>query len=139
MVIYPTIGRIVHFYPSFDCGIPHVEGSPLSAMIVDVISENIVSLTVWDKIGHSYPFPGAALVQPEAVEKGDIPKCSYCTWMPFQVGQTPGSQELLNRIDTIQSKIVALETRLSGEVSPLAGTAPTSPPAPPAPHPKKEK
>lgn len=112
-MIKPTVGRVVYFRDRSD------KERVLAAIIVDVLSDTEVSLVVFDKVGHSTPFPGVPLVQPDQLEKGDIPNTAYCHWMPFQVGQGPSSQDLLNRIG-------ALEARLSGEVSPLAGSAPTS-------------
>lgn len=137
-MIHPTIGRVVHFVPGPETGIPCPKGEYLAAVITAVLSERIVNLTVFDHIGHGYPCPGIPIVQPEAISKGDIPKGSYARWMPFQVGQAPSSQELIRRIESLEALVAALEARLSGEVSPsLAGLAPSS--LPPAPHPAKDK
>lgn len=139
-MIHPTIGRVVHFVPGADTSIPCAKGSCLAALITDVLSSNMVNLAVFDSIGHAYPCPGVALVQPEDIDKGNIPKGAYARWMSFQVGQTPGSQELIRRLEEMEARFAALELRLSGEVSPsLAGLAPSSPPAPPAPQPKSDK
>lgn len=131
-MIKPTPGRIVHFHqPEYK--LPGQSGEPLAAMITCVHSDTLVSLTVYDMHGHSHPVPYVTLVQPEDANK---PSEAYCTWMAFQIGQTPAAEALLRRLDDLQARLAALELRLSGEAPALAGpSVASSTPAPPLPPP----
>lgn len=122
-MIKPTVGRVVLFF-QVNGLIPRELGKPLPALVVYVHSDALVNLAVFDMYGHTHPVTNCRLVQPE--ETADLSNM-FCTWMPFQVGQAPGAQDVQRRLDEYQSRIGALEARLSGEVSPLAGSAPSSP------------
>lgn len=82
-MIKPTVGRVVWYYPP-----GHPQGyQPLAAIIAHVWSETCVNLAIFDANGVPMPEPPTSvlLVQPE----NEVPTGGrYCTWMPFQVGQS---------------------------------------------------
>lgn len=130
-MIKPTVGRVVLFH-QLDYKIPCTPTKPLPALIVDVLTDSLVSLVVFDRYGHPHPFPNCRLVQPEEPK----PETAFCGWMPFQISQAPAAQDVLRRLDDLQSRLAALETRLSGGAPVLAGSVASSvTPAPPLPSP----
>lgn len=82
MVITPTVGRVVWFYPRGK-GPPE---QPLAALVAHVWSDTCVNLAVFDSNGQPIP-PGTTSVL--LVQEGaPVPSGgNYCTWMPYQVGQ----------------------------------------------------
>ncbi len=87
MVIKPTAGRVVWYYP---------EGSteatqPMAAIVAAVWGDNCVNLMVIGTNGVplSHPPTSVTLVQegaerPRAVDGTFV---RHCTWMPYQIGQ----------------------------------------------------
>lgn len=84
MQIVPTVGRVVHYFPS---SLDVLEGeamtihgpAPCTALIVYVWSETCVNLTVFDHAGNPHPRTSVAInVQ------GASP---HAEWMAYQVGQ----------------------------------------------------
>lgn len=128
-MIKPTVGRMVYFYGGARSPIPHFCDIPLAAIIVAVLDDRLVNLSVHDYVGHVHPVTSCPLVQPNEAAKLGV---THCTWMPYQVGQAPSSQELLKIIDELKNRLSVVEARLSSEVRPLAGpSSPSLLPPPP--------
>lgn len=88
VLIKPTVGRVVWFYPdprSGDSGFqPPDNGKPLAAVIAYVHSDTMVNLAVFDANGVSHNRTSVYLVH----DTDNNPYAGhYCTWMPFQRGQ----------------------------------------------------
>lgn len=82
-MIKPSIGRVVWFYPA---GRP-ASYQPQAAIIAHVWSDTCVNLAIFDDNGRPVAEPPTSilLVQPG----NEVPTGGhYCTWMPFQVGQS---------------------------------------------------
>lgn len=81
MIIKPTIGRVVWYYPR---GSNPQLNQPFAATIAYVLSDTVVNLSVIDSQGVQFPETGVTLVQ-----EGDEPPANLCwaTWMPYQTGQ----------------------------------------------------
>lgn len=87
MVIKPTVGRVVWYYPDGSSEATQ----PLAAMVTAVWGERCVNLAIFEANGvpMSHPPTSVALVQ----EGDDLPKrtdgrlCRHCRWMPYQIGQ----------------------------------------------------
>ena len=82
-MIEPSIGRAVWFYPK-----GHKKGDqPLSATVAYVHGSRCINIGALAPNGCpvAYPPTSVTLVQPEDEIPADGP---YCTWMPFQVGQS---------------------------------------------------
>lgn len=92
LVIAPSVGRKVHFYPGnvqFHsqpyCINPEV---PMDATVVYVWSDRMVNLHVVDHIGQVHALTSVTLRQPDdVIAEG----AAYAEWMPFQVGQVRAS------------------------------------------------
>jgi hypothetical protein len=84
MVIKPTVGRVVWYWPKgSDQLINHQPDQPLAAIVCYVHSDRMVNLQVFDVNGESQSRTSVALRQ----EGDDEPKFSHCQWMPYQIGQ----------------------------------------------------
>lgn len=88
MIIKPTVGRVVWFYPALNSaeqGFCRVsDGEPLAAIIARVWNDRLVNLTVFDANGVPHSRTSVQLVQ-----DGDLanPNGYYAQWMPYQQGQ----------------------------------------------------
>jgi hypothetical protein len=94
IVITPTIGRIVWFYPA-----TYKPGEqPLAALVTYVWNERMVNLAVFDANGrHVDGTTSVRLVQPQ----DERPQSGYyCTWMPYQVGQAQKTEQLEQQLAT---------------------------------------
>lgn len=89
LVISPTVGRKVHFYPNgFQ---PHSNpyainiDDPMDADVVFVWGDRMVNVTVRDHIGQVHAFTSVTLRQPDddSPEHGN----PYVEWMPYQAEQ----------------------------------------------------
>lgn len=88
-LIKPTVGRVLHFFPSsmymasrkLAFGDP---SQPLAAVIAYVHNDKMVNLTVWDQNGLQFDVCSVQLVQ----EGDTVPLGSfYAAWMDYQKGQ----------------------------------------------------
>lgn len=84
--IYPTVGRVVHYYPTEH----EVSVEPLAAIIAHVWSGQHVNLMVIDADGVPHSRTSVYLDQPDCPTKPPRP---YCTWMPYQLGQAEKTRE----------------------------------------------
>jgi hypothetical protein len=90
--IAPTVGRVVwYFTHPDDREFGDTRGEPLAAIVVHVLREDLVSLTVYDQAGLPRPRRCVPLIQANEPKPHTR---SYCTWMPFQVGQAAKTAEL---------------------------------------------
>lgn len=106
-MIKPTIGRVVWYYPGPNeppYGAPG--DTPMAAIVCDVHSDRLVNLSVCDRSGHWHPRTSVPLAQPEDELR---PQGSYCSWMPFQLGQAA-------RTETAEARCTArcAEARAAG-------------------------
>lgn len=90
-MIEPTVGRVVHFYPNMDRGVPqHTQPGPWKADIVDVHTDRLVNLAAFDPGGEHHALTSQILVQPD--DEIPAPGTAYCTWMPYQTRKQTGSE-----------------------------------------------
>jgi hypothetical protein len=85
LVITPTVGRVVWYYPAADDPYVTRDGDqPMSASVAFVHDDRHVNLAVFDHAGLAHAYPKVQLVQ-----EGDAfdPNGARCTWMPYQMGQ----------------------------------------------------
>lgn len=90
VVIKPTIGRIVWYYPNEHDPLAF-SNQPLAAMVSYVHSDDVVNLGVLCKNGTHHGRLNVRLLQ-EGDKVEDLPlsfgvRPNYCEWMPFQKGQ----------------------------------------------------
>lgn len=81
MIIQPTVGRVVYFYPP---GFNAETDQPLAAIIAHVWSDTCVNLAIFDANGRPYPSPPTSVL---LVQEGNpVPTGgNYAAWMPFQL------------------------------------------------------
>ena len=93
-MIKPTVGRVVWYYPSTTAypeitdksGRPIATSGdqPLAALVASVHNDRLVNLGGFDADGRTFSRLSVILMQ----EGDQVPKTgSYCTWMPYQIGQ----------------------------------------------------
>ena len=91
-IITPTVGRIVHYWPSKGDAMTHNKGDHVAAIITHVWSETSVNLVVFDMLGRSQGLASVKLIQPgeDILEDG-----GYCTFIeegPSEYGhRLPGA------------------------------------------------
>lgn len=94
--ITPTVGRVLHFFPTVDYMASRKQAfnntaQPLAAVIAYVHSDTMVNLTVWDQNGEQFSVCSVPLVQ----EGSDVIVGSfYAQWMPYQKGQAAKTERL---------------------------------------------
>src|SRR5262245_31482527 len=111
MSIRPTVGRVVHYWPSLnqDRVDPRSsKGQPYVALITHVWSDTCVNLAVQND--GSFPLRAEALTPTSVnlVPDGQKVLDGRC-WagMPYQVGQAPASADVIKRLEALE----ALEAR----------------------------
>ncbi len=85
LVIQPTVGRVVYYYPSeHDVLYKPGYAEPRAAIVVRVWNDRMVNLSVADTEGNWQGRTSVALVQ----EGDEAPAGrSFCQWMKFQLDQ----------------------------------------------------
>lgn len=83
MVIKPTVGRVVWYFP---LGRRHTKGdAPLAAIVTHVWSDTCVNLAIFDANGRTMDNPPTSIL---LIQEGTtVPDGLYCMWMPYQMGQ----------------------------------------------------
>ncbi|MDH1341837.1 hypothetical protein [Ectopseudomonas oleovorans] len=98
--IVPTVGRVLHFFPTVDYMASRKQAfnnpaQPLAAVIAYVHSDTMVNLTVWDQNGEQFSVCSVPLVQ----EGSDVIVGSfYAQWMPYQKGQAAKTESLESQL-----------------------------------------
>lgn len=115
VLIHPTIGRVVWYYPSATKDAPafarHADGGgPYAAVIAHVWNDHEVNLSVFDADGTPWSRPLVALIH----DDNAATDAEFCMWMPFQKGQAKAQNE--TRIYTDGTK--ATGSGLLSELSP---------------------
>ena len=107
MIIKPTVGRVVWFFPT---GKSHERGDqPLAAMISCVWSDTCVNLFIIDGNGRPIQNPPTSILllqEGSPVPSGGL----YCMWMPYQTGQaakTEAAEKALEKATTDVSEKAA--------------------------------
>jgi len=108
-MIQPTVGRVLHYFPSVDASLaPNAQ--PYAALLAFVVNDTTVNLTVSNPDGTTF---GAENVQ--LVQGGDQvrdPTKPFARWMAYQLGQaakteqvaaaaSPSQQSVHQALDTI--------------------------------------
>lgn len=83
-MIKPTVGRIVHYWPSLRDPGPDPKGQPLAAIVAHVHSDVCVNLSVSDANGYPFNRTNVRLLQ-AGEDRPDM--MGFCEWMPYQLGQ----------------------------------------------------
>ncbi len=84
MVIKPTIGRVVWYYPPGAKPDTDSGCQPHAALVAYVFTDGRVNLAAFDDHGRNYEAGSVLLIQ----EGEDFPEGgNFCTWMPYQIGQ----------------------------------------------------
>jgi hypothetical protein len=91
-MIGPTVGRIVHYYPSVGDNIARVEGQPLAAIVAFVHNDRMINIGAFDANGAHQPRCLIRLLQDD--EQANVGE-SYCAWMPYQLGQAAKTEAAL--------------------------------------------
>lgn len=118
VLIHPTVGRVVWFYPSGRTGesgfARHPEGGgPYAAVIARVWSDHMVNLSVFDANGTSHSRTSVTMLHDD--EQAANSDSAFCMWMPFQKGQAKAQSE---------SKTYSDGTKVTGP-GPLPALSPT--------------
>ena len=101
MMIKPTVGRMVWFWPdrfSREFIRPSdIEEQPCAAIICRVWGDRCINAVVFDAAGNQHRFSSITLLQDgdQKPENGH-----YCSWMPYQVGQAKAAAEVPSLIPT---------------------------------------
>lgn len=83
MIIKPTAGRVVWFYPGVHN--PLASDQPLAAIVTYVHSDHLVNLAVFDANGALHPKTSIELRQEGDEDLGRTSEGPYCAWMPYQL------------------------------------------------------
>ena len=88
MLITPTVGRVVWFYPN---GLRDVltNAQPHAALVTYVHGDRMVNLAIFNADGVSYNRTSVVLVQ-EGDNNPD--SWAFCCWMPYQAAQAKKHQ-----------------------------------------------
>lgn len=82
VVVAPTVGRMVHYWPDASEHIDRNDGHPLSGQIAGVNDDGTVNLQVLDVRGCARSRVRVVLIQ----DGDDKPAHTYAEWMPYQKG-----------------------------------------------------
>lgn len=94
IMIKPTVGRVVWYWPKQADRIAIVPGQPLSAQIAAVNEDGTVNLGVLDASGNPYSAQGVYLC-----EADQLCEPGQCEWMPYQKGQAAKTEALESELD----------------------------------------
>ena len=89
MIIEPTVGRMVWFWPNGKSDI-NAKIQPYAAQIAYVHSVGMINIGYLDANGEHKNQTSVPLIQ----EGQDQPYFSFCEWMPFQKGQAAKTEAL---------------------------------------------
>jgi hypothetical protein len=83
MMIKPTVGRMVWFYPF---GSLSPDSACLAAVVTKVWNDRMVNLCVFGEDGTPYPKSSVSLHHDDG-QFDYLKSGTHCAWMPFQKGQ----------------------------------------------------
>nr|WP_311538555.1 hypothetical protein [uncultured Bradyrhizobium sp.] len=90
-MIQPTVGRVLHYFPSVDASLaPNAQ--PYAALLASVVNDTTVNLTVSNPDGTTF---GAQNIQ--LVQGGDQvrdPTKPFARWMAYQIGQAAKTEQV---------------------------------------------
>lgn len=133
MIIAPTVGRIVWYWPSDEMltegvGLIYRKGQPFMATVCYVHNDRKVNLAGFDHAGVPWKRSGVQLAQEQAGDS--VPtNGDYCTWMPYQVGQAkkhagdaPPQDDAKQAMDEAKADLLEHESRrAAGRTFPASG------------------
>lgn len=99
-MIIPTVGRVVHFYPSsLDSEFSPDPQQPHAGIVAHVWSPRMINVTVFGK--HSGEPAASLRTSVQLVQDGDhiIPDQAHAEWMPYQTGQAAKTERLQAELD----------------------------------------
>lgn len=100
--ITPTVGRIVHYYPTNeDSGAIISLGQPLAATIAHVWNERCINIAYLDTNGVWRSKSSVLLVHEDDEAR---PGAGYCAWMPYQIGQAAKAESLERQLVNVPVK-----------------------------------
>lgn len=85
MILKPSVGRIVLYYPSGNTPETH---QPLAAQVAHVWSDTCINIGYLDSNGVANSATSVLLYQEEEMPK---PSTNYCCWMPYQTAVAKGA------------------------------------------------
>lgn len=97
VLIKPAVGRVVWYYPG---GTPQRDAGmqPMAATIAYVHSDQLINIGYIDHDGqHGERTSIYLMADPDGTPPPDV--ISYCTWMPYQMGQAARTQEVAKLLD----------------------------------------
>lgn len=99
VLIPPTVGRVVWFYPSANSAeggfARHADGGgPYAALVAHVWSDYMVNLSVFDANGTPHSRTSVTLLHDD--EQAASSDNAFCMWMPFQKGQAKAQVPVLD-------------------------------------------
>lgn len=92
-IITPTVGRIVHYYPTADDLGPMGSGQPFAAIVAHVWNDRCINIAYFDANGVVRSKTSVLLVHDDDEAR---PGAGYCAWMPYQKGYA-AKTELLEK------------------------------------------
>lgn len=113
--IAPTVGRVIHYYPTADDnGALPPPGQPLAGIVASVWNDRCINITYFDANGNAWSKTSVPLVQDDDVTR---PGAGYCAWMPYQKGQAAKTEELQMKYDARGAADSALVSYHAGQGS----------------------
>lgn len=85
MVITPTVGRVVWYFPGPYDGVQRYDDKPCAAHVTYVHNDRMVNLVVFSHTGQIHVRNSVALIQEGDGE--NRPHMGWAEWMPYQQGQ----------------------------------------------------
>lgn len=131
-MIIPTVGRVVHFFPSEALRARKDLGfGPLAAIVAHVHHEYLINVGVFSPNGHVFAVQDVPLLQ-----DGDVAREGegYCAWMDYQKGQAAKYDALAAQQATATTPVEAEAPALTATTgAPAAAAQATAAPEQPAP------
>ncbi|MFY1017945.1 hypothetical protein [Ectopseudomonas khazarica] len=94
--IPPTVGRVIHYYPTADDnGALPPQGQPLAGIVACVWNDRCINITYFDANGNAWGKTSVPLVQDDDDTR---PGAGYCAWMPYQKGQAAKTESLESQL-----------------------------------------
>ncbi|BEP44035.1 Gp49 family protein [Variovorax sp. V15] len=121
VLIPPTVGRVVWFYPSLltgEAGFASPKGdTPLAAIIAHVWSDTLLNLAVFDANGASHSRTSVRLIHEDLT--ADRPSEAFCMWMPFQKGQAKAQTAAAAPPgDAVTEQLIVAKSKTAPRVTP---------------------